>query len=150
MIIKFTVFGKPLAQKRPRFFRAGKGIRSYDPDKQDKKDLASVSSNNAPQTPFSTSVMLEVIAYFKRPKSHYRTGKYSHILKDAAPRYHTAKPDWDNIGKSIGDALEGLYWTNDSKIVKGTVEKLYTEEEERMEITITLLNENDQNKQKTG
>ncbi len=35
------------------------------------------------------------------------------------------KPDYDNIEKLIGDALEGILWVNDSRIVDGRCLKKY-------------------------
>jgi len=140
MEIKFTIYGKPGSQSRPRFFRRGKGIGSYDPDKANKNDLIALSREHAPEKPLEVPVRVDIIAMFKRPKSHYRTGKYSHILKPTAPKYHTSKPDWDNIGKFYCDAYNGLFWKDDSYITVGTVTKLYTEQEERTIVRITTLN----------
>jgi Holliday junction resolvase RusA-like endonuclease len=39
--------------------------------------------------------------------------------------YPDTKPDWDNLGKSVTDALEGLVFTNDSRFCKVFVEKIY-------------------------
>jgi Holliday junction resolvase RusA-like endonuclease len=38
--------------------------------------------------------------------------------------FPTTKPDWDNLGKPI-DALNKIVWTDDSLIVRGTVQKAY-------------------------
>jgi Holliday junction resolvase len=37
------------------------------------------------------------------------------------------KPDWDNIGKSISDALKGIVWIDDALVVDGRVLKRYSE-----------------------
>jgi Holliday junction resolvase RusA-like endonuclease len=137
--IRFTIYGKPASQSRPRFFRRGRGIGSYDPNKKEKNDLVAVSKEYAPEKPFDVPVRVDIIAFFKRPKSHYRTGKYSHLLKPNAPKYHTSKPDWDNIGKFYCDAYNGLFWKDDSYVAIGSVRKLYTENEERTIIIIRLL-----------
>ena len=42
---------------------------------------------------------------FPRLKSHYRTGKYSHILRDDAPLYKITKPDIDKIIRAVMDAM---------------------------------------------
>ncbi len=36
------------------------------------------------------------------------------------------RPDWDNYAKLIGDALQGILWVEDSRIVDGRVLKLYS------------------------
>jgi len=42
---------------------------------------------------------------FPRLKSHYRTGKYSHILRDDAPLYKITKPDIDKIIRAVMDSM---------------------------------------------
>ena len=42
-----------------------------------------------------------------RPKSHYRTGRYSHLLKNNHPIYHIFTPDLDNLVKMIADTIQG-------------------------------------------
>ena len=37
------------------------------------------------------------------------------------------KPDWDNIGKSISDALKEIVWLDDAQVVDGRVIKRYSE-----------------------
>ena len=50
--------------------------------------------------------------------------------------------DWDNIGGTISDALQGQFWENDSQIVSGHVHKIINKKEKscRVEITIEELN----------
>ena len=38
----------------------------------------------------------------------------------------TVKPDWDNIGKLISDALNGVAYADDKDIVFGAVQKAYS------------------------
>jgi Holliday junction resolvase RusA-like endonuclease len=35
------------------------------------------------------------------------------------------KPDWDNVGKIVCDALNGVAWHDDAQIVDAHVEKRY-------------------------
>lgn len=46
------------------------------------------------------------------------------------------KCDWDNFHKLSMDALTGIVWLDDSQIKKATVEKFYSKENPRIEITI--------------
>jgi Holliday junction resolvase RusA-like endonuclease len=48
--------------------------------------------------------------------------------KRQANRWHTAKPDADNIAKLVGDALNGIAWRDDAQIARATVEKFYGDE----------------------
>ena len=42
---------------------------------------------------------------FTRPKKHYRTGKFSHLLTAIAPQEMVNKPDIDNCAKFYLDSL---------------------------------------------
>ena len=43
---------------------------------------------------------------FLRPKNHFRTGRNSHLLRDAAPARPAGYPDLDKLARSTGDALK--------------------------------------------
>lgn len=53
--------------------------------------------------------------------------------------YPTKKPDWDNVGKIICDALNGIAYRDDAQIVFAAVSKSYTEGEGCVEVTLTAL-----------
>ena len=38
------------------------------------------------------------------------------------------KPDWDNLGKLVGDSLNGILWKDDALIVDGAVHKRYCDD----------------------
>ena len=65
--------------------------------------------------------------HMPRPKSHYRTGKYSHLLKDNIPIYHTSRPDIDNLIKFYLDCMTGLYWKDDADIYDVHATKVYSD-----------------------
>lgn len=46
------------------------------------------------------------------------------------------KPDWDNIGKGISDALNGIAWKDDSQVYWSNVKKVYGAEP-RVEVSVT-------------
>lgn len=61
---------------------------------------------------------LEMCFYLKRPKSHYRTGRYEHVLRDDAPRYPSGKPDLSKLARSTEDALtDAGVWDDDAQVV---------------------------------
>lgn len=123
--INFVVMGNPKAQSRPRFFRRGNFVGTYDKDKQDKKDFAAIASYNAPREPLGCPVIVCIDFWLKRPKSHYGTGRNSDKLKPSSPGQHIKKPDVDNLGKLAVDALTGLFWKDDCQIVNLDVTKQY-------------------------
>jgi hypothetical protein len=72
-------------------------------------------------------VRVDLCFYFARPKSHFRTGKFAGVLRDDAPKWHTTKPDRDNLEKAVLDALTqvGGFWQDDSQVCAGSVTKRY-------------------------
>ncbi|HZN76068.1 MAG TPA: RusA family crossover junction endodeoxyribonuclease [Micromonosporaceae bacterium] len=51
------------------------------------------------------ALLLEMVFTTMRPKSHYRTGRNSHLVRDDAPIQPTAKPDLSKLTRSTEDAL---------------------------------------------
>jgi len=144
-VFKITVLGNPAAQKRHRTVTRAKGgralpfARSYDPSASDKQDIRVIAQQQAPIELLTGPLCVDVIFYFPRPQSHYRTGKLVGELKDNAPLHHTKRPDRDNLDKLVLDALTGVFWKDDSQICEGEILKHYSKHP-RTEITITVLN----------
>jgi Holliday junction resolvase RusA-like endonuclease len=137
-MINLTILGEPKAQKRHRHVRMGSFVRQYDPSASDKGDFLSIVQSNAPKEPFAVPLAVAIRFYFTRPKSHFRTGKNSHVMKDTAPLWHTSKPDVDNMAKFLMDSLNKIYWKDDSYIADCWITKQY-DDKPRTEIEITLL-----------
>lgn len=74
-----------------------------------------------------TPVHANVTFVFPRPKSHFRTGKNAHLLKEGAPGWHDKKPDGDKLARAVGDALTGVALRDDSLIVSWRIRKVYGE-----------------------
>lgn len=134
-MISFEVLGEPKALKRHRM---GKGF-NYDPSKNDKSDFLWQVKKNAPPTPLDQPIHLKITFSFPRPKSHYGTGKNSTVLKATAPIYHTARPDIDNLIKFVCDALNTVYWKDDSCICLTEALKVYTDGTPKTEVEIITL-----------
>lgn len=138
--IERIVLGEPNAQERHRSVKL-KGtdfITQYDPSVKKKKSFSSILQEGAPTVPLEGAIMLELNFYMSRPKSHYGTGKNLTTLKASAPDWHVGRPDIDNLQKFVQDALNKVYWRDDSIICQVTTRKLYSERP-RTEIIITKL-----------
>lgn len=135
MQIKLEILGNPLALKRHRTFRRGNFVGQYDPSQNEKKDFLLTVQNKAPEKPITGSVMLTLVFFMARPKGHYGTGKNTGILKPNTPLWHTKRPDLSNLTKFVEDALNGIFWSDDSVISKLTAIKIY-DEKPRTEILI--------------
>lgn len=84
-----------------------------------RSQVQSAMEKGAPPFPKGTPVAVLVIFYLPRPKSHYRTGRNAHLLRDDAPRTYVAtRPDLDKLVRSTLDGITsaGLY-VDDSQVV---------------------------------
>jgi len=72
------------------------------------------------------AIELKCNFYFKRPKSHYRTGRFRFSLREDAPLYHLTVPDLTKLVRAIEDALKGVIWTDDSHVVSQHNSKQYS------------------------
>ena len=133
-IIYFEIEGTPKPLQRHRHF----GRRTYDPSKKDKKNFYLLAAQYKPKAPITKAIRLGVVFYFNRPKSHYRTGKFSYILKDDAPTYHTKTPDVDNLAKFIADSLQPNFYKDDSQIIELKAEKYYVGHGERARTEVMI------------
>ena len=123
--IKFEILGSPEALKRHRTFQRGNYVGTYDPSKGDKQSFLELAHKHAPAKPLAGPIFLGLTLIFPRPKSHYRSGKHSHELKKTAPKWHTGRPDKDNVDKFVMDALNNVFWVDDSQICSSVTYKLY-------------------------
>ena len=132
-MIDFTIPGKPIPLKRHRPSARG---GYYDPSSKDKKQTWLQIAKYKPGVPFLGNIYLKLVFYMPRPKHHYRTGKYKHLLKESCKDmvYHGIKPDLDNLIKYISDVMNKGFYIDDSQICIIQAEKKYGEP--RTEVTI--------------
>ena len=97
----------------------------YDPNYKDKKNTMLKIAKFKPKYPLKGDIMLKLIFTIAYPKKYYRTGKYSHLLKDNIPEYVAKRPDLDNYCKYIMDVLQPDFYKDDSQVVKLQAEKVY-------------------------
>lgn len=118
--MKFTIPGDPVAQGRGRAVRVGASIRIVDPPKSRayKKAVAMIAKvAMAGKPPMEGPVRLRITAYRRCPKGDerkrepYREGPWYTL------------PDWDNLGKAISDALNGICYADDGQVCDGAVVK---------------------------
>lgn len=126
MIIKFTIPGEPAGKGRPKFTKNG---HTYTPGKTvSYENMVKLFFRQAyPGTkPIEKDVplLVTIAAYFKIPASASKKKRQAMLEDKIKP---TKKPDWDNIGKIVCDALNGIAYHDDSQVVTGTVDKLYSD-----------------------
>lgn len=138
-----TIPGAPIGKGRPRATMAGGHARMYTPAKTRRWEMGAAAfmaeryDGDAMDGPLS----LEVWAFFPRPKrldcSHKRACGCAAGWSGRQP--HIAKPDADNVGKAVCDALEAAgVVKNDATICTLTVRKLYTEHDKPPRLRLLL------------
>lgn len=132
---QLTIDGVPVAKGRPRFSRYG----AYTPKKTQEYEeyvkmcwLAKYGSIQ----PSEQSLEVNVVFYLPMPKSVNK--KQRAEMLDGRIK-HTKKPDIDNLIKSVLDALNGIAYSDDSKIIRVAAEKQYSEKP-RTELIIKEVN----------
>jgi len=139
IILRFTVYGDPrrFALKRARARRQGATARVYDPPEnlsaKDEVKAAAMRQTPRPIPPHEGALMLHVVAHVPVPKS-FSKRKRSAVIEGTI--YPTTRPDLSNIVKLIEDALNGIYYRDDSQFCHVTVEKRYAVETPALNVTI--------------
>lgn len=70
-------------------------------------------------------IELKVRFLTRRPKGHYGTGRNAEKLKPNAPMYPATWKDLTKMLRALEDALNGVVWTDDRRIVSQLVCKCY-------------------------
>jgi len=114
-MIEFSVYGIPVAKGRPKFARMGNFVKAYTPLKTREAEESFVSQaiKFKPTEPIKGAIKLDLTFISIKPKS-------------AKKRiYWEVRPDLDNLVKLVKDALNGIFWVDDSQIILLSAEKRY-------------------------
>ena len=138
--VKFIILGEPNGKGRPKFDTRGPYVRAVTPKKTANYE-ALVKMEYQAQCDgymFDSRAALGMVvtaAYKPIPKS---TSKKKRVLMLGNIIWPTKKPDWDNVGKIVCDALNKIAFCDDTQIVDGRVIKRYAEQP-RVEVEIWQL-----------
>lgn len=76
--------------------------------------------------PYAGPVRVNVKFTFTRPRSHYRTGRFSDVLRPDAPVFKASPPDLDKALRASFDAItDAGVWTDDARVVYVLASKSY-------------------------
>lgn len=119
----FVVDGEPQGKARPRVVRG----HAYTPEKTaayESRICAAYRQAEPGRQMYAMGVPLSlwITAYYQIPQS---TTKTKRALMKAGQLRPTKKPDTDNIGKVVADALNGIAYYDDAQIVTMCVRKMY-------------------------
>ena len=142
--VRFTVVGRP-QQKGSKTSRqyprpgGGVNVRMVDSNPNAKPWAATVSAAAAeaydlPEL-LTGPVLVELVFYFARPKSHWGTGRNADLLRDSAPEHMVTMPDVDKLARCALDALTGVVLRDDAQVVQLYAVKAYGTPE-RAEIVV--------------
>ena len=119
-MISFTISGQPVPFARAR----SNGAQRFTAPKQraamNTVRAAAIKAKGrhviyAPGIP----LQIEILASWEYPKSWPKARK--------VPQWHTSRPDADNIGKLVCDAVNGIIYTDDAQIATVMISKVYGE-----------------------
>jgi len=115
-MIKFRVEAQPVPKGRPRFTTRGKFPMAYtDAKTRDAEDnFAAQSVKYKPELPIEGAIKLTLTFASIKPKS-----------KPKKIKHWTTRPDLDNFIKLVKDALNKIFWVDDSQIVEVQAKKIY-------------------------
>lgn len=141
MAVKFTVLGEPFGKQRPRHNRRTNITYTPNETRQHEQQIAWAYNRQvgAFRFPKDACISMKVTAYMPIPKS---ASKKRHELMLSGAIRPTVKPDWDNIGKLVADALNGVAYDDDKCIVDAQVRKFYSETPRTVVVLETEENEN--------
>ena len=134
-LYRFIVRGEPKGQPRPRAFARRIGdkfmARVYEAGTAEEwKNQIAITAREQGlyDKQLAGPLFLSMTCFFQRPKSHYRSGKNSEVIKLVKiGEYHVQKPDLDNIVKAAQDALKLLgAYSDDTQLARIHCEKRWT------------------------
>jgi len=121
--MRIIVPGKPIAQARPRFYRKGNYVGTYNPQATEAGLWLSKAYEQVTDR-FEGPLRLHMAFIMPIPKAWSKKQRAQLIEKTA---YHNKKPDIDNLIKFVFDCLNGMAWKDDSQIAVIYALKLYGE-----------------------
>ena len=125
-MIAIIVPGTPIAKKRPRFFRRGNFVGTYDPQHTEEGRFLLLVREQFKQAPLTGSLRLSCGFYMPIPQSTSKKKRLAMLNEEIRP---AKKPDMSNLIKFVEDCLNEIVWIDDNQIVSyGAMEKFYSED----------------------
>lgn len=114
-MIRFMVPGLPFSKGRPRFKRIGNFVSSYTDNKTRaaEAEFLKHALSSAPSVPLECPLKVSIKFIKIKPKGYKKSENFWY-----------KRPDLDNMIKGL-DALNGVFWKDDSQIISINAEKCF-------------------------
>lgn len=131
--VQFLVAGQPMAKGDHTVANVGgktwlreknAGVKSKWRDRA--ADVAREARGSLPM--FDEPLRVKLVVLVLHPLSHFTANLRDRGLKASAPRWPSSKPDLDKLQRSLGDALQGVLWRDDSQISTWLVMRRWADE----------------------
>lgn len=134
MTVTLVIPGEPKGKGRPRFNRKTKQVYTPSDTAAYEKQIKLLYRDKYGEAMFPNDVPLDmrVKAFMEVPESDSLKQRAQKLSGTFRP---IKRPDWDNIGKIVSDALNNVAYHDDAQIVDTQIRKFYSDNP-RVEITI--------------
>lgn len=146
MKVSFTYYGNPSSKGRPRATIRGKHAAVYTDAKtvNAEKSFMAQAIQFKPAKPLEGALYMEINIYIQVSKTMVNSKRKLSDVENGIDE-NTLRPangkDVDNISKIYMDAMNSIFYRDDSQIVSLSAKKYYTIDTPRVEIVLIELNE---------
>ena len=128
--VQYSVPGEPRGKGRPRFAKRGNFVKTYTDAKtasyEDQIRFYALKAMGDSKV-IEGAVRVFVSIRMAVPKSYSNKRREACLNGSDKP---LKKPDWDNVAKSICDAMNGIIYVDDTQIVEAHITKQYAQQAE--------------------
>lgn len=138
--ISFAVPGRAQPGGSKRGFARGQRVMIVDANPNVgawKERVALVAASHAPTVLLDCALELHLSIFLQRPRGHFGTKGLN--AKGHATPYPTSKPDATKLLRAIEDALTGIIWTDDARVVTQHVFKRWGPRDEVL-VSVRVVN----------
>lgn len=122
-VYEFEIPGKPGSKARPRFGGNGHVYTPKETSNYENRVVAFFREAYPDHIPTVTPIRMTIMAFYPIPTSWSKKKTKAAMAGEIFP----GKPDWDNVGKIISDALNEVAYKDDSQIYQCTIAKMYSD-----------------------
>lgn len=130
--LQIVVYGTPGPQGSKRHVGGGRMLESSAKVKPWREAVKWAALGHFTRT-IEEPLTVDMVFTFTRPRSHYRTGRYAHLLRDEAPKRPVSRGlgDVSKLARSTEDALTDCgVWRDDALVVEyGRLAKVWAGED---------------------